>query len=114
MGNLSSSFAESLTGTKQKEPVEPETAGVLSMDWQQLAAQAKRAANDMREVANNVPEAMSESEYDVAGAAEDVMAAAQRRREKPVGRRRERPAVNRNKTSQGSKTKKQSDMEMEF
>ena len=112
MGNLSSSFAESLTGKKQKEPVEPETAGVLSMDWQQLAAQAKRAAHDMREVANNVPEEMSD--YDVAGAAKDVMAVAQRRREKPVGRRREQSVVNRNKTSQGSKTKKQNDAGMEF
>ena len=43
MGNLSSTVTESVTGTKSKQPLTPETAGVLGADWQQLAAKAAQA-----------------------------------------------------------------------
>lgn len=112
MGNISSTVAEGVTGTRHKEPLTPTTAGVLSADWQQLAAKAKQAENDMREVAVAAP--VTSTERDLQGAARDIIAASQRERQKARNHRRKQAAVTRTVTPQRSQSKSSNDIEMEF
>jgi|SRR5699024_112201 len=112
MGNLSSTVTESVTGTKSKQPLTPETAGVLGADWLQLAAKAAQAESDMRKVAGGAPAASAE--LDVQGAAKDVIEASQQSRQKGGTRRRKRAVVSRTMTSQRLSSKSHNDIEMGF
>ena len=112
MGNLSSTVTESVTGTKSKQPLTPETAGVLGADWQQLAAKAMKAASDMREAAGGAP--VASAERDVQGVAKDVIEASQRSRQTTDSRRLKRSMVPRTAASQRSSSKSHNDIEMEF
>lgn len=112
MGRISSTVTESVTGTRHKEPVAPTTAGVLSIDWQQLAVQAKQAEKDMHEVAETA--LATSTNHDVRGAAKDIIETSQCERCEAKNRHRQQPAVNRNMTPAGSTSKDQNDIEMEF
>lgn len=112
MGNLSSTVTESVTGTRATQPLTPETSGVLGADWQQLAAKAAQAENDMREVAEGAPAALAER--DIQGAAKDVIETARRSRQKTNDRRRKQVTESRAMASQRSSSKSRNDIEMEF
>jgi len=112
MGNLTSTVTESVTGKRSKQPLTPETAGVLGADWQQLAAKAAQAENDMREVSEGAP--VASVERDVQGVAKDVIEASQRSRQKTNNRRRKRAMVPRTAASRRSSSKSHNDIEMEF
>lgn len=112
MGDFENTVNESVTGTRSKQPLTPETAGVLGVDWQQLAAKAAQAENDMREVAEGVPAALAER--DIQSAAEDVIKASQRSPQKINDRRRKRAGVSQTVASQRSSSKGRNDIEMEF
>ena len=112
MGNLSSTVTESVTGTRATQPLTPETSGVLGADWQQLAAKAAQAENDMREVAEGAPAALAER--DIQSAAKDVIGASQRSSQKTDDRHRKQARVSRTVASQRSSSKSRNDIEMEF
>ena len=112
MGNLTSTVTESVTGTRSKQPLTPETAGVLRADWQRLAAKALQAENDMREVAEGAPAASAER-Y-VQSAAKDIIKASQESRQKTNNRRRKQAVVSQPMTSKRSSSKSHNDVEMEF
>lgn len=112
MGNLSSTVTESVTGTRAKQRLTPATAGVLGVDWQQLAAKAAQAENDMREVAEGAPAALAER--DIQDAAKDIIEASQRSRQKTNDRRRKQATVSRTVASPRSSSKSRNNTEMEF
>jgi len=112
MGNLTSTVTESVTGTRSEQSLTPETSGVLGADWQQLAAKAAQAENDMREVAEGAPAASAER--DVQGVAKDVIEASQRSRQTTDNSRLKRAMVPRTAASQRSSSKSHNDIEMEF
>lgn len=113
MDNISSTVAESVTGTRHKIPLAPETAGVLSAGWQQLAPKAKQAENDMHEAAEGAPAAFAES--DIQDAAKDIIEASRRSRQKTHDHRRSKQAaVSPTVTSQRSSSKSHNNIEMEF
>ncbi|WP_126268737.1 hypothetical protein [Corynebacterium alimapuense] len=108
MSKLSSTIAESVTGTTKKEPLPPAISGILSADWQRLAKQAKQAAADMHEVAEAPPSAAPEQ--DVQASAKDVVEASRRDLQERDNQRRQRRAVQRIRIPQGPRTKtKESD-----
>lgn len=111
MSNLHSTVTESVTGTRTKPQLAPETAGVLGADWQQLAVKASQAENDMREAAEGAPAASAERE--VQDAAKDIVVTSQRSRRKTDNRRRKQATVSRTVTSQRSPSKSHNDIEME-
>lgn len=112
MGNLHSTVTESVTGTQPKQQLTPETAGVLGADWQQLAAKATKAENDMREAAEGAPAASAER--DVQGAAKEIIVTSQRPRQATNSRRFKRAMVPRTAVSQRSSSKIRNDIEVEF
>lgn len=125
MDSISSTVAESNTGTRYKEPLTPATAGVLGADWPRLATRAKQAEEDMREVAEGAP--VASAERDVQSAARDIIETCQRSRQKTNNRRllaatrqktnsrrREQTTVSRTMTSQRTSSKSRNDIEMEF
>lgn len=112
MGNRTSTVTESVIGTRSKQQLTPETAGVLGADWQQLAVKTSQAANDMREVAEGAPAASAER--DVQGVAKDIIEASQRSRQTTDNLRFKRSMVSRTAASQRSSSKSHNDIEMEF
>lgn len=112
MDSISSTVAESNTGTRYKEPLTPATAGVLGADWPRLATRAKQAEEDMREVAEGAP--VASAERDVQSAARDIIETCQRSRQKTNSRRREQATMSRPMTSQRTSSKSRNDIEMEF
>ena len=112
MGNLHSTVTESVTGTRSKQPLTPETAGVLGADWQRLAVKASQAENDMREAAEGAPAASAGR--DVQDAAKDIIATSQRSRRKIDNRRRKQATVSRTVTSQKSPSTSHNNFEVEF
>ncbi|OFK66505.1 MULTISPECIES: hypothetical protein [unclassified Corynebacterium] len=112
MGNLTSRVTESVTGTRTKQPLTPETAGVLGADWQRLATKATQAENDMREVAEGAPAASAER--DVQSAAKDIIKVSQWSRQKTNNRRLKQAMVSRTAASKRSSSKSHNDVEMEF
>lgn|GEM_PF-5105182 len=112
MGNISFTVAESVTGTRHNEPLTPATAGVLRVDWQQLALKAKQAEKDMREAAERAPAASAER--NVQDAVKDIIKASQGSRQKTYNRRRKQAMVSRAVTLQRSPSKSHNDIEMEF
>lgn len=112
MGDLTSIVTESVTGTQSKRSLPPETAGVLGVDWQRLAAMAFQAENDMREVAEGSPGASAGR--DVQGAAKGVIDACSRSRQTSDNPRHKQARVSRAAASQRSSAKSRNDIEMEF
>lgn len=113
MGDLHSTVTESVTGTRPK-PLAPETAGVLGVDWQQLASQAAKAASDMREAAEGDPAAFADR--DIQDAAKGVIEASRVSHLETDSRRRSKPkpvGVSRTVTSPRSSSKT-NDNQMEF
>ena len=112
MGNPTLTVTESVTGMRSKQPLTPETAGVLGADWQRLATKATQAENDMCEVAEGAPAASAER--DVQSAAKDIIKVSQGSRQKTNNRRLKQAMVSRTVTSQRSPLKSRNDVEVEF
>lgn len=112
MGNLHSTVTESVTGTRSKQPLTPETAGVLGLDWQRLASKAAKAETDMREAAEAAPAASAQR--GIQDAADDIIMASQRSRQKVVNHRRSKQAAVSRTVASPRSSKNRNDIEMEF